>query len=247
MWWVTVFPRIRRFVPTGALLEIAPGFGRWTGYLRHLCRELVGVDLSERCVQACRTRFEDDRHVRFVQNDGASLEAIRDGSVDFVFSLDSLVHVEADVLQGYLGQLGRKLRPDGVGFFHHSNLGSYRNPETGVLEVPNSHWRAESVGADDFVRFCEQAGLVCLSQETIAWGDAVHNDCFSTFTRGGSIHERPYVRWENPAFMDEVARARQLGQLYGLAEAGAHPFPSAPRRRVVVGSRRLWRRLRMWT
>jgi hypothetical protein len=29
-WWRTIFPRIHQFVPTGTILEIAPGFGRWT-------------------------------------------------------------------------------------------------------------------------------------------------------------------------------------------------------------------------
>jgi len=29
-------------------LEIAPGFGRWTHFLRDLCSELIIVDIAER-------------------------------------------------------------------------------------------------------------------------------------------------------------------------------------------------------
>jgi SAM-dependent methyltransferase len=246
MWWVTVFPRIRRFVPCGTLLEIAPGFGRWTHYLRSLSQELTGVDLSERCVAACRERFAGDPRLRFVQNDGTSLEAIPDESVDFVFSFDSLVHVEADALQAYVSQLARKLRPNGAGFLHHSNLGSYRNPRTGELEAPSSHWRAESVGAADFVAYCEEAGLVCLSQETLAWAASVHNDCFSTFTRRGSVLERPFVRWENPDFMSEAARAAEIARLYDPAGAGDRAVPPPPPAGggLRARSRGLWNRIR---
>ena len=53
---------------------------------------------------------------------------VEDGSIDFVFSFDSLVHVEADVLDAYLDQLARKLTPDGVGFIHHSNMGRALRP-----------------------------------------------------------------------------------------------------------------------
>jgi hypothetical protein len=54
-----------------------------------------------------------------------SLDVAVDGSVDFVFSFDSLVHVEMDVIEAYLKQLAAKLTPNGVGFIHRSNLGQY--------------------------------------------------------------------------------------------------------------------------
>jgi hypothetical protein len=52
----------------------------------------------------------------FHVNDGRSLAAVADGSVDLIFSFDSLVHVEADVMLAYLEQLAHKLTPHGIGF-----------------------------------------------------------------------------------------------------------------------------------
>ena len=123
--------RINRFVPTGTILEIAPGYGRWTQYLQGLCEQLVVVDLTENCIDHCRKRFADLDHITYHVNDGRSLAMIEDESIDFVFSFDSLVHVELDVLEAYLAQLGAKLRPGGAGFIHHSNAGSYRRPQLG--------------------------------------------------------------------------------------------------------------------
>ncbi len=61
---------------------------------------------------------------------------VADGSIDFVFSFDSLVHAEEDVIRSYLDQLGQKLRPDGVGFLHHSNLGEYARYFAFVEKLP---------------------------------------------------------------------------------------------------------------
>jgi SAM-dependent methyltransferase len=216
LWWTTVFPRVGRFLPARRILEIAPGFGRITHYLKDLCEELVVVDLTERCIDACRKRFSTSSHITYHVNDGRSLDAIPDDSIDFVFSYDSLVHADGDVVASYIAQLGRKLRRGGAGFFHHSNLGAYRDPATGALSVENPHWRADTMAADDLIRFCDAAGLVCLSQELVAWGGDVLNDCFSTFTVRGSAFERPYQRVENANFMEEAARAQMLSRVYAL-------------------------------
>lgn len=216
LWWTTVFPRICRFLPARRILEIAPGFGRITQYLKEVCDELVIVDLTERCIEACRSRFATSSNITYLVNDGRSLDAVADDSIDFVFSYDSLVHADGEVVASYVEQIGRKLRREGAAFLHHSNLGAYRNPATGALTVENPHWRADTMSADDLIRSCEAAGLVCVSQELVAWGGDVLNDCFSTFVVRGSAFERASQRVENTAFMQEAARAQMLANVYGL-------------------------------
>ena len=63
-WAGTIFPRIRECLPAGTILEIAPGFGRWTHYLKDYCNELWAVDKSNDCIEACRQRFASVSHVR---------------------------------------------------------------------------------------------------------------------------------------------------------------------------------------
>jgi SAM-dependent methyltransferase len=125
LWHGALLPRIHAFVPAATILEIAPGYGRWTQYLKDLAERLVIVDLTERCIEGCRQRFADATNIEYHVNDGRSLDMVEDNSIDFAFSFDSLVHAEADVLAAYLAQLARKLKPNGVGFIHHSNIGAY--------------------------------------------------------------------------------------------------------------------------
>ncbi|MCW2995941.1 MAG: hypothetical protein JWQ18_3436 [Conexibacter sp.] len=212
-WWVTLLARIQGYVPAGRILEIAPGYGRWTHYLRDLCDELVAVDIAETAIAHCRTRFAGDEHVSFHVNDGTSLAIAADRSIDLVFSFDSLVHAEHDVLAGYLKEFARVLSEDGVAFIHHSNMGSY---EPGTYDPHNIHWRATTVSAALVERYAQAEGLRCVSQETVAWGnDTLLNDCFTVITRAGSRWDRENQVAENFNYSaHEMATAKRISALY---------------------------------
>jgi ubiquinone/menaquinone biosynthesis C-methylase UbiE len=119
--------------------------------LRHHCKRLIIVDLSPRCIETCARRFRDSAHIEYCVNDGMSLAVTGDQSVDFVFSFDSLVHAEMDVIVAYLREIKRILRPAGAAVIHHSNLGQYRAPHGGPLTAATwNHWRSGTVSADAF-------------------------------------------------------------------------------------------------
>lgn len=217
LFWGAVHPRIMPFLPAGEILEIAPGFGRITRYLKGFCRRMTVVDLTPRCIEACQERFREERHITYHVNDGKSLAMVGDGSIDLAFSFDSLVHAEADVLTSYVHEIAGKLSAHGVGFIHHSNLGAFRDPATGELPFEAPHWRAASMTAELFRTDCEAAGLRCIAQELVNWGGAILHDCFSLFTRPGSPYDRPYELRENPGFMDEANALGALARQYGGA------------------------------
>jgi hypothetical protein len=160
---------------------------------------------------------------------------VSDASVDFVFSFDSLVHAEADVIESYLTELSRVLTPDGIGFIHHSNLGTLlpaliaarmiekmarkvqfarrKLQRLGVVDW--DHARAKSMTADRFARACEKVGLICVGQEIISWGDARKMiDCISLVARSGSRWERPNIVILNPDFMAEASSAQRIASIH---------------------------------
>jgi SAM-dependent methyltransferase len=220
LWYGTIYPRIMELLPTETLLEIAPGYGRCTQYLLPLCRNFIAVDLSQKCIEACRKRFDKYPLTNYFVNDGKSLDMLEDDSLDFVFSWDSLVHVESDVVFSYLKYLGIKLKKGGYGFIHHSNIGSFKDPATGELTVANPHWRGASMSAELFREYCSQAGLTCLTQEIVGWGGEVLTDCFSLFAKNARPGHHDTVISENKTFMHEAFRLRKIAELY-------HPFRAA--------------------
>jgi SAM-dependent methyltransferase len=229
-WWGTLMPRLHAFLPTGTILELGPGHGRWTQYLKDLCDELILVDVAETCIDACRARFESADNISFHVNDGKSLDAVPSASVDLAFTFDSLVHAEADVLEAYAHELGRTLKSDGVAFIHHSNLGAYRGLTALTKKVPprprralikagllvNVYaWRAETATAELFAKHCDDAGLACIGQEKIVWEYGRQlTDVISVCTPRGSKWERPRAVIENPGFMEEARRIREAGRIY---------------------------------
>lgn len=227
-WYAMLLPRIHNWLPCGTILEIAPGFGRWTQFLKDYSRHLIGVDLVQECIAACRQRFSSTENVEFFVNDGRSLAMIPDNTVDFVFSFDSLVHVEADVMQAYISQLAQKLSADGVAFIHHSNVAALPKITVAFDWLAAQHWRLQrwspikgwrstSVSGALVEQWCRDSRLQCRSQELVNWATRSLTDCFSVITRPTSKWARPNIVLSNPKFRPRqsaeiAARERLYGQ-----------------------------------
>jgi hypothetical protein len=151
---------------------------------------------------------------------------IPDRSIDFVFSFDSLVHVPRDTVAAYLHQLADKLRDDGLGFIHHSNLGEYASPVlkrlprrarkllTKAKVLDQDHQRASDMTAELFRSYCTAHGLKCVCQELVNWRGRRLIDCFTTFARAGSRWAGTCRILRNPHFMHEAQLIRHWSQVY---------------------------------
>jgi hypothetical protein len=152
---------------------------------------------------------------------------IPDQSVDFVISIDSLVYADSNVIEAYLSQLARKLKPNGVGFIHHSNLGSYAlfTSKWVPLQLRGKMiravgWRDAGMTARLFERFCEQAGLQCIAQELIDRRARMYprlTGCLSLFTQKDSVWSRPNKVFRNLNWQQEGRYLAKLSRLYSAS------------------------------
>jgi len=234
-WLTTIYPRLAPFLPTGSLVEIAPGKGRWTQYLLPHCASYLGVDVAELAVASCQKRFAGHSGVQFAVNDGLSLPMVDDGSADLVFSFDSLVHAEADVIGAYSQEFRRILNPvGGVAFIHHSNLGVYHasaavrdllghvfdafSPtEAFMTRIGLAGWhgdRSRSVTAARFAELARSAGLACIGQEVISWGSPLLIDCISVLTLPGSKWDRESVYVRNRHFHSAARSSASCAKVF---------------------------------
>jgi len=227
-WKATIFPRISRFLPVSTILEIAPGHGRWTEFLKDYCENLLIVDLSDSCIEACRRRFSNETKISYFVNNGKSLEFIEDGKVDFIFSFDSLVHAEDDVIESYISEISRKLSSNGVAFLHHSNCAEYKLqsrisniPKVGnLLKIlgfleKSYHWRATSMNANKIIEYSDKYNLKCISQELIPWGTKTSLiDCISVIVKPASKWNQIFEQYRNNHFMIEAENIKMLSKLY---------------------------------
>ena len=213
-WLGCLLPRVFPFLG-GRILEIGPGYGRWTQFLEAHCESLIGIDLAPSCVEQCEQRFRDCGNLAFKLNDGLRFPMVDDASIDFAFSFDSLVHAESDVLSSYVSELARVLKPGGVAFIHHSNLGAMRPLWWNKLKSRiyrmsfDRHARASSMSADKMREFVDRSGMWCLQQELIPWmtGWPMLLDCMSTIINSPA---KECIVIENHRFREEAAAIQRI-------------------------------------
>jgi 2-polyprenyl-3-methyl-5-hydroxy-6-metoxy-1,4-benzoquinol methylase len=223
-WHWCIYPRIRRFLPAESILEIGPGQGRWTRFLRSCADNLILTDISDICIEECRRHFGEDG-IEYHVGDGRTLQFQADSSVDFVFSFESLIHTELDDLTSYLKETWRVLKPGGTAFLHHSNLGQYRKYYAFTASLPDGlrgllesrgildfdGWRARSVSADILAATAEEKGLTVHSQELVPWGGRRLTDCFSILGKGTAAENKVY---ENQDFVKRAREIRRIAEAY---------------------------------
>lgn len=102
------------------VVEIAPGHGRWTEHLVRVAKTVDVADINASCLDSCRQRFIGHDNIAYHLTDGRSLYFAAPSSVDFVWSFDSFVHMDPDVIRSYLREIARVLAPRGTAIIHHA-------------------------------------------------------------------------------------------------------------------------------
>ena len=178
LWNTQIFDKIKEFRGK-KILEIAPGFGRITQFLSILAGELIVVDLNPTCIEKTKSKLNHHVLAYFV-NDGKSLPKIRNNSQDLVFSYDSFVHMHANVIEEYLKEINRVLKPGGQSFIHHSWL-------YGATDYSKQNVAGRSnMSPEEFKELVEKYEMEIVSQDLISF-EPVHgwngNDCISFFRK----------------------------------------------------------------
>lgn len=164
----------------------------------------ISASISPNCVQTCQRRFSSSTRAHFFKNDGRSLAMIPDGSVDFVFSYDSLVHVELDVMGEYIWQICQKLTPTGAALLHHSNAMG----DSVDAQAAREDTRSASVSSSLVRQLIEDCSGKVLIQEEINRIRKTRTDCMTTFVANGSTTDPPYRLIQNDDFLLEASLVR---------------------------------------
>lgn len=108
--------------PDSRVVDLGCGIGRVMRPLAPLCREIIGVDISAKMIEMGRDYLGGVPNARLVHTSGAVLPGVPDGSVDFLYSLICLIHVDKRTAFRYLREIERVLAPDGTALLQVENL-----------------------------------------------------------------------------------------------------------------------------
>ncbi|MBX3386963.1 MAG: class I SAM-dependent methyltransferase [Phycisphaeraceae bacterium] len=184
-WGSIIAPRLEILRPDlSHVLEIACGHGRNTARLLELgAARLTAVDIQPHCVEACVARFPAEvrsGRLRLRVNDGLTLPMVETGTVSLAYTFDSLVHMEWPIVESYLREIARVLKPAGTAFIHHSNfaalpsLHSVTNPKW----FDNPHWRS-NCSASQVRELAVSLGFEIVAQDLIPWGEVPDLDAIT--------------------------------------------------------------------
>ena len=123
------------------VLEISPGGGRWADIFVHKLHadSYIGVDINRPAIEAlAKSRFANASRCDFYANDGMTLPMVKNRSVSFAFSWDSMVHFPPAAVESYISELGRVLHGGATAFLHHGNL-RLCNISDPCLQEPQPH------------------------------------------------------------------------------------------------------------
>jgi len=188
-WDTTIWPIIKNEDFTSTL-ELACGHGRNTEFLRRPAASIDLVDVNPDCIAACRARFgesKDGCRFRYHLTDGDRFAGIPDASISFGYSWDSMVHFDKLVVQDYVREFARVLKPGGTAFLHHSNYGAIF-PHTDWAKNPGSR---SDMSAGLMHRYAGAAGLTIKFQRLSGIADGWGIDDLDCLTLLESKDSRP--------------------------------------------------------
>jgi len=168
----TVFKRLFDRLDLQAVLELACGHGRHAERVAPLAGHLTLMDVHEENIAVCRTRLARFPDVKCHVNNGYDFRPVPDRSLTAIFCYDAMVHFSPDLVESYLHDTVRVLRPGGLALYHHSN---YPAP----LDRPygeNPHARNHMTQAL-FREYASAAGLRIVESQVIDWGYDPSLDC----------------------------------------------------------------------
>ena len=161
--------------PKQRAIEIGPGGGRWTRHLLGFSR-LYAVDCHRALLNELR-KSVSARNVLCVENDGTGFPGLADHSIDYVFSFGAFVHMHMDVIEAYLVETARVLKPGGnvvLQYADKTKPGGQRN--TGYADNTPARMRA----------LLSRCGYRVLEEDLTTFGDSAIVRCTRSASMSGS-------------------------------------------------------------
>lgn len=173
----TVFRKLFEMLDLDNVIELAVGHGRHSEKIAHRCGRLTLMDIHQENLDVCNRRLAQFSNVSALLNSGYDFQPAKSDSVSAIFCYDAMVHFSPDVVESYIKDASRVLKPGGRALYHHSN---YDAPGSKYSTNPHSR---NHMTQDIFRSYCDAAGMRVLESTVIRWGRVQDIDCVSLIER----------------------------------------------------------------
>jgi SAM-dependent methyltransferase len=194
--------------PKSRVLDLGCGIGRVMKVLSPLCDSILGCDVSDEMIRRGHEYLAGLDNCGFLQVDGASLSEVEDDSVDFLYSMLALIHIDKRSAYRYYREFARVLRPGAAAWLQVQNMISEEGVKTfeGVVE---SDYPLEFYTAEEFAFLLRRVGL-----------EPLHVNI------NGAFLEAEVVNGSASAWKEEATRALSISEMSAtgyFADEALHP------------------------
>lgn len=155
------------------VIELACGHGRHVEKYKQNSGKITLVDILDKNIQYCKSRFSEDNNITYYVNNGHDLSELESDKYSALFSYDAMVHFEMFDIFDYLKETQRVLQSGGRALFHHSN-----NTENYTVTFSTGTEGRNYMSAQLFAHLVDRAGLKIIKQRIIDW-NVPNLDCIS--------------------------------------------------------------------
>lgn len=126
------YESVQELVRHKTVLDAACGEGYGSNILAGTAEKVIGLDISDEAVERAKIKYRDTANLSFVIGSIAKLP-LEDNSVDIIVSFETIEHVSEELQVGFLQEIERVLRKDGILVMStpnkeiYSDLYSYKN------------------------------------------------------------------------------------------------------------------------
>lgn len=147
------------------VVELVCGRGRHVPCYVDNAQNIILVDILNKNIEFCKTRFANYENITYYTNNGYNLEEIPTETVSSLFAYDAMVHFEMMDIYEYLKDIYRILKKEGKALIHHSNYDEdYR---ASFENAPNGR---SFMSKQLFAYLAYKAGFAVKEQIVIDWG-----------------------------------------------------------------------------
>lgn len=111
----------RRALTRPVVVEIGPGGGRWTRYIKPHVERVYAVDYHAELLAELGKNVRGERLVP-IKNNGDDFPGIPEGTIDFIFSFGTFVHLDFDIIEKYIVNLKPLLKPTSNVVIQYSDM-----------------------------------------------------------------------------------------------------------------------------
>jgi SAM-dependent methyltransferase len=151
------------------VLELGCGAGRIGRQVAPHCKQWIGVDISPNMIRVASQRLAEHDNIRLELLERTSLSMIEDASVDKVYTVAVLCHMDKEDLFLYLREIARILKPGGRAYLETWNLADPTGWQRWMYEVEfwngSDQQRRKDVARnqfcvpEEFQLYADRAGL----------------------------------------------------------------------------------------